>query len=79
MAAFHPSDFALCKQLGDIALKIPLAALALGRRAEPHGDLTAQHDPKGDMKLVAELAVRKEQRGKNPIVFCASLSPWPRE
>src|ERR1700731_4949816 len=28
--------------------------------AEPHGHLTAQHDPKGDLKFAAELAVREE-------------------
>jgi hypothetical protein len=34
--------------------------------AEPHGHLTAQHDPKGNVKLIAELAVRKEQHGNDP-------------
>src|SRR3984893_3301972 len=33
---------------------------AAEKGAEPHGHLTAQHDPKGDVKFAAELAVRKE-------------------
>ena len=78
MAAFHPSDFALRRQLGDIALKIPLAALALGQRAEPMAIRQLKTTQRGH-EIVAEFAVRKEQRGKIPIVFCASLSPWPRE
>ena len=57
-AAVEQDDFAARRQLGDIALKIPLAALALGRRAERHDAADARVQALGDALDDAALAGR---------------------
>src|SRR5208337_5201248 len=47
-AAVEQDDFPRRRQVGDVALKIPLAALALGRRAERHDTADARVQALGD-------------------------------
>ena len=47
-AAIEQHDFAPPRELGDVSLKVPLAALALGRRAERHDAADARVEALGD-------------------------------
>src|SRR5262245_60119394 len=55
-AAVEENDFAFCRQLGDVALEIPLAALALCRSAKRHNAADARVQTFGDALDHAALA-----------------------
>ena len=54
-------------------------APAARQRAQAHGRLAGDHHPERHVELAAEMPCEYSRTAMMPMVFCASLPPWPSE